>query len=62
MKDGLMDGTLERMGEIRNLYKILVGEPERKRPLGRPSRRWEGNIRLDLRETEWGVVDWIHLA
>jgi hypothetical protein len=38
------------MGEIRNSYKILVGKPERKRPLGRPRRRWEDNIKMNLRE------------
>jgi hypothetical protein len=45
---------------IRNAYKILVGEPRWKRPLGRPRRRWEGNIRMDLREVGW-EVDWINL-
>jgi len=38
------------MGEMRNAYKILVGKPERKRPLGRPERRWEDNIRMDIGE------------
>jgi hypothetical protein len=50
------------MGEIRNEYKILVGKPEGKRPLGRPRRRWEDNIRMDLGEIGWEGVDWIHLA
>jgi hypothetical protein len=50
------------IGEIRNAYKILVGIPEGKRPLGRPRRRWEDNIRMDIREKKWEVVDWIHLA
>jgi hypothetical protein len=50
------------MGEMRNVYSILVRKPEGKRPLGRFWRRWEDNIRKDLRETEWEVVDWIHLA
>jgi hypothetical protein len=47
------------MGEERNVYKVLVGKPERKRPLGRPRRRWEDGIRIDLREIglAWGV--WI---
>jgi hypothetical protein len=45
-----------------NLYKILVGRPERKRLLGRPRRRWENDIRMDLREIRWKVVDWVHLA
>jgi hypothetical protein len=40
----------------------LVGRPEGRRPLGRPGRRWEDNIKMDLREIEFGDVDWIHLA
>jgi hypothetical protein len=43
-------GHVARMGEKRNSYRILVGKPEGKRPLGRPRRRWEDNIRMDLRE------------
>jgi hypothetical protein len=43
-----------RMGEKRNAYKLLVGKPERKRPLGRPRRRWVDNIRMDLGEVGWG--------
>jgi hypothetical protein len=50
------------MGEKRNAYSILVGKPEGKRPLGRPRRRWEDNIRKDLREIKWGGMDWIDLA
>jgi hypothetical protein len=46
----------------RNAYRILVGKLEGKRPLGRPTRRWEDNIRMDLRETGWGGMDWIDLA
>jgi hypothetical protein len=42
--------------------KIVVGKPEGKRPLGRPRRSWEDNITMDLRETGWEIVDWIHLA
>jgi hypothetical protein len=49
-------------GEIINAYKILVGKPEGKRSHGRTMRRWEDNIRMDLRVTEWEVVDWMHLA
>jgi hypothetical protein len=45
-----------------NAYRDLVGKPEGKRPLGRPRRRWEDNIRIDLREIGWGGVDWIDLA
>jgi hypothetical protein len=46
-------------GEKRDAYKILVGKPEGS---GRPRRRWEDNIRMDLREIRWGGMDWIHLA
>jgi hypothetical protein len=51
-----------RMGEGRNLYRVLVGKPEGKRPLGRPRRRWEDGIKMDLGESGWGGVEWIHLA
>jgi hypothetical protein len=47
---------------MKNAYKILVGKPEGKRPLGRHRRRWEDNIRMDVKETGWEGVDWIHLA
>jgi hypothetical protein len=50
------------MGEDRNVYRVLMGKPEAKRPLGRPTHRWEDRIRMDLRETGWGSVDWIQLA
>jgi hypothetical protein len=50
------------MGEERKVYKVLVGKPEGKRPLGRPRRMWEDGIRMDLRETGWRGVDWIRLA
>jgi hypothetical protein len=50
------------MGEKTNGYGILVGKPEGKRPLGRPGRRWEDNIRMDLREIGRGGMDWIGLA
>jgi hypothetical protein len=50
------------MGEKRNRYRLLVGKPEGKRPLGRPGCRWVGNIRMDLGEVGWGDVDWIGLA
>jgi hypothetical protein len=50
------------MGGDRKVYKVLVGKPEGKRPLGRPKRRWEDVIRMDLRETGLGDVDWIRLA
>jgi hypothetical protein len=51
-----------RMGEVRGAYNILVGSPEGRRPLGRPRRRWEDNIKMDLREIGFGDVDWIHWA
>jgi hypothetical protein len=47
---------------MKTAYGILVGQYERKRPLRRPRRRWEDNIRLGLREIAWKGVDWIHLA
>jgi hypothetical protein len=50
------------MGEKRNAYRLLVGKPEGKRPLGRPRRRWVDNIRMDLGEGRWGDVDWLGLA
>jgi len=54
-------GHVARMGEMRNIYIMLVGKFEGKRPLGRPKRRWENNIRMDLREIGWEGVDIIHL-
>jgi hypothetical protein len=50
------------MGEKRNAYRLLVGKPEGKRPLGRPRCRWVDNVRIDLGEVGWGDVDWIGLA
>jgi hypothetical protein len=50
------------MGEERKVYKVSVGKPEGKRPLGRPKHRWEDGIRMDLREIGWGSVEWIQLA
>jgi hypothetical protein len=46
-------------GDDRKVYNVLVGKPEGKRPLKRPRRRWGDEIRMDLRETVWGDVDWI---
>ncbi|KAJ4430680.1 hypothetical protein ANN_19271 [Periplaneta americana] len=51
-----------RMGESRNAYRVLVGRPEGKRPLGRPRRGWEDNIKMDLREVGYDDRDWINLA
>jgi hypothetical protein len=50
------------MGEERKVYRVLVGKLEGKRPLERASCRWEDDIRMDLRETGWGNVEWIQLA
>jgi hypothetical protein len=50
------------MGEGRGVYRVLVGRPEGKRPLGRPRRRWEDNIKMDLRKIEIDGVNWIQLA
>jgi hypothetical protein len=50
------------MGGKWNVYRSLVGKPERKRQLGGPRHRWEDNIRMDLREVVWGGMDWIDLA
>jgi hypothetical protein len=50
------------MGEERGAYRILVGRPEGRRPLGRPRRRWEDNIKIDLQEVGWEGVDWIDMA
>jgi hypothetical protein len=50
------------MGEERNAYRLLVGEPEGRKPLGRPRRRWVDNIRMDLGEAGWGDVECIGLA
>jgi hypothetical protein len=50
------------MGEKMNAYRILVGKPERKKPLERTRRKWVGNVKIDLREMGWGGMDWIVLA
>jgi hypothetical protein len=44
------------------MYRILAGKPQGKRPLGRPRRRWDGNINMDLREIVWDGMDWLDLA
>jgi hypothetical protein len=55
-------GNVARMGENRNVYRLLVGKPGGKRPLGKPRRRWVDNIRMDPLEFGKGDVDWIGLA
>jgi hypothetical protein len=55
-------GHVARMGEERNVYKVLVGKPEGKRPLERPRHRREDGIKMNLRETGWEGVEWIHLV
>ena len=55
-------GHVARMGEERGVYRVLIGKPEGKRPLGRPRRRWVDNIRMDLQEVGCGYMDWIVLA
>jgi hypothetical protein len=50
------------VGERRGVYRVLVGKPEGKRPLGGPRRRWKDNIKMDLQEVGCGGVDWIELA
>jgi hypothetical protein len=57
-----MGGACGAHGEVRGEYNILVGRPEGRRQLERPSRRWEDNIKIDLREIGFGDVDWIHWA
>jgi hypothetical protein len=55
-------GHVARIGEVRGVYRDLVGKPEGSRPLGRPRRRWEDNIRMDLRKVGCGCVAWMELA
>jgi hypothetical protein len=55
-------GHVAHMGEERGLHRVLVGKPERKRPLGRPRRRWENNIKMDVQEVGRGRGDWMELA
>ena len=55
-------GHVTRMGEERGVYRVLVGKPEGKRPLGRPRHRWADNIRMDLQEAGCGYMDWFGLA
>ena len=55
-------GHVARMGQGRGVHRVLVGKPEGKRPLGRPSRRWEDNIKMDVQEVGGGCGDWMELA
>jgi hypothetical protein len=55
-------GNVAHMGEGRGVYKVLMGKPEGRRPLGRPRHRWEDHIRVDLREVGCGCIDWMELA
>jgi len=55
-------GHVTSMGERRGAYRVLVGKPEGKRPLGRPRHRWGDNIKMDLQEVGCGGMDWIELA
>jgi hypothetical protein len=55
-------GHVARLGRGRGVYRVLVGRPEGKRPLGRPRRRWEDNIKLDLKEIGIDVANWMQLA
>jgi len=57
-----MGGACRTNGEGRGFYRVLVGEPEGKRPLGRPRHRLEDNIKMDLQEVECGCMDWIDVA
>ena len=53
---------MARMGEMRGVYRVLVGKLEGRKQLGRPRRRWEDNIKMDLQEVGCGGMDWIELA
>jgi hypothetical protein len=57
-----MGWVCSTIGEKRNAYKVLVGKPEGKRPLGKTRHRWEDNINMDLGEVIWGRMDWVDLA
>ena len=55
-------GNVARMGERRGVYRFLMGKPEGQRPLGRPTRRWEDNIKMDVQKVGYEGVDWIELG
>jgi hypothetical protein len=61
VKEDEIGGACSTNGEKRNAYKVLAGKPERKKPLGRPRRRWVDNIKTNLREIGWDGVLWIGL-
>jgi hypothetical protein len=57
-----MGGACSTYGERGGVYRVLVGKPEEKKPLGRPQRRWKGSIKMDFQEVEWVSMDWNDLA
>ena len=57
-----MGGACGTYGEGRGAYRVLVGKPESRRALGRPRRRWEDNVKMDVRNVDWGHMDWIDLV
>jgi hypothetical protein len=57
-----MGGQVARIGQKVHAHRVLVGKPERKKPLGRCKCRWEGNIKINVKEADWERVDWICLA
>jgi len=61
-RDISVNSRVVRMGWGRGVHRVLVGKPEEKRPLGRPRRRWEDNIKMDLQEVGEGYVDWMELS
>jgi hypothetical protein len=62
VKEDEMGRACSTNGEKRNMYRVLVGRPEGKRPVERPRSRWVDNIKMDLREIGWDGMDWIDLA
>jgi hypothetical protein len=56
------EGNVALVGKTRDAYRVLLGKPDGKRPLGRPRHRWDDNIKMDLQEVEGGGMDWIKLA
>jgi hypothetical protein len=60
--DSVMGGACSTKGEKMNAWRILVGKPEGKKPLGRPKRRWVDNIKMDLRDIGWDGVEWIDMT